>query len=72
MCMYEEGPKDPALAPRPSMMYCAYGAGIAQSVSDGLRAGLPGFHSGRGKIFLFSIASRPALGPTLLYNGYGG
>jgi hypothetical protein len=31
--------------------------------SDRLRAGRPGFDSGRGNIFLFSVRSRPALGP---------
>jgi hypothetical protein len=31
--------------------------------SDGLRAGWPGFDSQHGKIFLFSTASRAALGP---------
>jgi hypothetical protein len=32
--------------------------------SDGLQAGLPGFDSQQCKIFLFSTASRPTLGPT--------
>jgi hypothetical protein len=41
------------------------GVGIAQSVSDGLRAGRPGFDFRQGReILLYSSASRPALGPT--------
>jgi hypothetical protein len=33
--------------------------------SDGIRSGRPGFYSWQGQeIFLFSTASRPALGPT--------
>jgi hypothetical protein len=39
------------------------GVGIAQ-YSDRLQAGQPSFDSWQGKIFLFSTASRPALGPT--------
>jgi hypothetical protein len=38
-------------------------AEIAQYTS-GLQAGWPGFDSWQGKIFHFSIASRPALRPT--------
>jgi hypothetical protein len=42
--------------------------GIAQSVSDGLRTVRPGFDSRQGKeIFLFSHASRSALGSTQPY-----
>jgi hypothetical protein len=42
-----------------------YGAGIAQWYSAGLRAGYSGFESRqRLRIFLFTTASRPALGPT--------
>jgi hypothetical protein len=42
------------------------GSGIAKRYSDGLRAGRPCFDSRRGQeTFLYSTASRPALGPTL-------
>jgi hypothetical protein len=41
--------------------------------SGGLRVGRPGFDSRQYKIFLFSTASRPTLGPpSLLSNGYLG
>jgi hypothetical protein len=42
---------------------CLNGVGVAQYI-DGLRAGLPGFDSRQCKIFLFTTASRPKLGPT--------
>jgi hypothetical protein len=41
-----------------------FGVRIAQSVSDEIRLGGWGSVSGRGKIFLLSTSSRPALGPT--------
>jgi hypothetical protein len=41
-------------------------SGELSRYTDGLRDGLPGFDSGSGKIFLFSIAFRPALGLTQL------
>jgi hypothetical protein len=39
------------------------GVGIAP-YNVGLRAELPGFDSAQKKVFIFSIASRPVLGPT--------
>jgi hypothetical protein len=39
-------------------------SGQLSQYSDGLWAGLPGFYSRHGTIFLFSTASRPDLGPT--------
>jgi hypothetical protein len=40
--------------------------------SDGLPSGRPGFDSRQCKIFLFSTASRPALGPYPMGTGGGG
>jgi hypothetical protein len=42
--------------------YSSTGVGIAESVL--LRAGSPGLDSRQWKVFLFSTASTPALGPT--------
>jgi hypothetical protein len=39
-------------------------SGQLSRYSDGLRAGQPCYDSRYGKIFLFSIASIPPLGPT--------
>jgi hypothetical protein len=49
--------------------YQTFGARIISWYSDGLQAGWPGFNSRQGQeIFLYSTASRLALGPTQLPN----
>jgi hypothetical protein len=52
---------------RSRMNYTTYiikDSGYLSRYNDGLRVGRPGFDSRHGKLFFFSKASRPALGPT--------